>query len=114
MMMLRAPHTAFNARMQELSNWMRSKHLKFYVRQQIELFYSRKLSTDESVVVDQFAILQTLSPSPIAAELVQILYSDTIKKVPIFHRLTQEVIVKLCLSLQPIPGLAGCPVIKQV
>ena len=59
------------------------------------------------------AILQELAPSPIAAELVQILYAQTIQKVPIFFYLEQEVIVQLCLMLRTIPALPGSPVVTQ-
>ena len=58
-------------------------------------------------------IIADLQPAPIATELVQILYSDIIERVPIFSRLKDEVIVKLCMLLQPIPALKDNPVIVQ-
>lgn len=79
----------------------------------MEIFYASKLSGSERKVVDQAVIIADLQPAPIATELVQILYSDIIERVPIFSRLNDEVIVKLCMLLQPIPALSGNPVIVQ-
>ena len=109
MMMLKAPHAEYNSRMDSLRTWMRSKRLPFAVRKQVEAFYEAKLSTSARIVVNEGAIIRELQPAPIANELVEILYAETIELVPIFSRLTEEVVVKLCLALVPIPALENCP-----
>jgi hypothetical protein len=91
------------------NRWMRAKKLPFSIREQVEIFYEAKLSGSERKVVDQTVIIADLQPAPMANELVQILYSDIIERVPIFSRLDDEVIVKLCMLLQPIPALRGSP-----
>lgn len=113
MVALRAPSAEYNIRLGAIRNWMRSKHLNWYIREQVESFYDSKISDESNVVVDEFAILQELYPSPIAFELVQKLYAGTINKIPIFAKLEEEVIVKLCLALRPLPALAGAPVVRQ-
>ena len=88
---------------------MRAKRLPFPIREQVQVFYEAKLSGSERKVVDQTVIIADLQPAPIATELVQILYAEIIERVPIFSQLDPEVIVKLCMLLQPIPALSGCP-----
>ncbi len=116
MVMLRAPHAEYNARMDVLKSWMRAKRLPFGIREQVERFYDAKLSgaDSQSKIIDEAAIIASLQPAPVATELVEILYSDMIERVPIFSRLNNEVTVKLCMLLTPIPALKGCPVIIQV
>eukprot|EP01048_Picozoa_sp_COSAG05_P010054 COSAG05_NODE_865_length_6876_cov_357.169396_6_plen_348_part_00 len=83
------------------------------MRSQVEAFYDAKLASKGNVVVSETAIIAELQPAPIATELVQILYSETIERVPIFSKLEEEVIVKLCLLLVPIPALKDSPVVIQ-
>ena len=49
MMMMRAPHAEYNAKMDGLKTWMRSKKLEYSVRRQVEAFYEAKLSTSAKV-----------------------------------------------------------------
>ena len=42
-----------------------------------------------------------------------ILYTDLIKRVPIFSTLTDEILSNLCLNLRPLPALKGAPVCIQ-
>ena len=117
MVMLRAPHAEYNAKMDVLQTWLRSKRLLVPrgAREQVERFYDAKLSTGgtESKVIDEAAIIGELQPAPIAAELVELLYADTINRVPLFSQLSTEIIVKLCMLLNPIPALAGHPVVQS-
>lgn len=113
MVMLKAPHVEYNAKMDVLRTWMRAKKLPFSIREQVQVFYEAKLSGSERKVVDQTVIIADLQPAPIATELVQILYAEIIERVPIFSQLETEVIVKLCMLIQPIPALSGCPVVIQ-
>jgi hypothetical protein len=113
MMMLKAPHAEYNAKMDALKTWMRSKKLDYGIRTQVEAFYEAKLSTSARVVVNEGAIISELHPAPMAIELVQILYAPIIERVPIFSKLEEEVIAQLCLALTPIPALKGSPVAIQ-
>ena len=45
-----------------------------------------------------------------ADELIALLYTETIKMVPMFSCLQNEVIAQLCLRLQTLPALQGAPV----
>ena len=72
---------------------LRSKHLPTPVRMQLTAFYDKRISAQEetNMVVDEFAILQELQPAPISVDIVQVLYSDTISRVPIFKSMEEDV-----------------------
>ena len=61
-------------------------------------------------VVDEAGILEKFQPGPIADELIAMLYTETIKMIPMFSCLQNEVIAQLCLRLQNMPALKGSPV----
>jgi len=108
------PYAEFNAKMDALKTWMRSKHFDVASQQQIVSFYSARLSgATGSRVVDEGAILEAFQPAPIADELVALLYTKMIQAVPMFSCLEMEVIAKLCLRLQTLPALKGAPVTIQ-
>eukprot|EP01046_Picozoa_sp_COSAG06_P025639 COSAG06_NODE_2167_length_7426_cov_7.331787_2_plen_100_part_00 len=60
---------------------------------QLTAFYDKRISAQEetNMVVDEFAILQELQPAPISVDIVQVLYSDTISRVPIFKSMEEDV-----------------------
>lgn len=113
MSIVRAPHAEYNAKMNAINSWMRSKRnlLSRSVRDQVESFYDAKITSADGVVTDEGAIINELRPAPIADELVELLYARTINRVPLFSELRKDIIVKICLCLQPVPALQGHPVI---
>lgn len=113
LMALKAPYAEFNSKMDILRAWMRTKKLPRTMRNIIEAHYERKLTGNEKKVINETAILAELQPAPLATELVHVLYSQKIESVPIFSGLKDEIIVKICMLLQPIPALKGTPVIVQ-
>eukprot|EP01050_Picozoa_sp_SAG11_P043431 SAG11_NODE_20551_length_443_cov_0.747093_1_plen_135_part_01 len=74
-MSIRAPYAEYNAKMDVLRTWMRTKHLPLAVRTIVERFYDRKLAMSEKKVIDERAIIEDLRPSPLATELVHTLYA---------------------------------------
>ena len=62
MVMLRAPHAEYNARMDVLKSWMRAKRLPFGIREHVERFYDAKLSgaDSQSKIIDEAAIIASL------------------------------------------------------
>ena len=117
MVSLNEPYAAYNNQMDMLKTWMRSKHLDISHQQQIEDFFSSRLSGSSNAVnhkaVDETSILKHFQPSPLADELIALLYAKTIKSVPMFATLPEEVVSKLCLALQPLPAMKGSPVTVQ-
>jgi hypothetical protein len=113
LVMLRAPHAEYNSKMDGLKAWMRSRKLHRTIREQVAIFYDIKLSGSEGMVIDEAAIIAQLQPAPLASELVQVLYAQTIERVPFFAKLEEEVIVRLCLMLKGTPALKGSPVVHQ-
>ena len=110
---LSAPTMIYNQRMDMLKTWMRTKQFDFDTQHEIEAFYAAKLSGVRGKVVDEKQILDAFQPAPIASEIVARLYTKTIMQVPMFSRLSEELITKLCLALTPLPALKGCPVVVQ-
>eukprot|EP01050_Picozoa_sp_SAG11_P007501 SAG11_NODE_627_length_8087_cov_3.567852_10_plen_141_part_00 len=58
-------------------------------------------------------LLAEIRPSPIASLLVREMYADIIAAVPLFRGLPDEIVTKLCMSLTPLPTLAGHDVYEQ-
>lgn len=98
--------------MDELKTWMRAKRFDIASQQQIEEFYAARLGggAGGSTVIDEAGILEVFQPAPMADELIAMLYTETIKLVPMFSCLHSEVIAQLCLRLQTLPALKGAPV----
>ena len=95
----------------ELKTWMRSKRFNVAIQGQIEEFYAARLGGGSGgKVVDEASILEVFQPAPMADELIAMLYTETIKMVPMFSCLQNEVIAQLCLRLQNMPALQGAPV----
>ena len=110
---LAEPYAEYNTKMDALKTWMRTKHFDYETQHEIEAFYSAKLSGIRGKVIDEEAILAAFQPAPIAHEIVNILYTQTVKHVPVFSQLEEELITKLCLCLTQQPALKGTPVVVQ-
>ena len=110
---LAEPFAEYNTKMDALKVWMRTKHFDYETQHEIEAFYAAKLSGIRGKVIDEEAILNAFQPAPIAHEIVNFLYTQTVKRVPVFSKLEEELITKLCLCLTQIPALKGTPVVVQ-
>ena len=80
MVSLNEPFAAYNNQMDMLKTWMRSKHLDLSHQQQIEDFFSARLSGSISTTgnhksVDETGILKLFQPAPLADELIALLYA---------------------------------------
>jgi len=71
------------------------------------------LGSETGKVIDQGAILSAFRASPIQNEVVTLLYASVIRQVPVFKRLQDDLITKLCLRLSQLPALKGMPVQVQ-
>ena len=112
MVELNEPYVAFNGKIDELKSWMRTQRFDVQTQKQVEEFYAAKLSGGGNAgkLIDEAGILHEFIPAPIVDELVMFLYTDLIKRVPIFSSLSDEVVSKLCLNLRPLPAIKGAPV----
>lgn len=113
------PYVAYNSKMDELKTWMRNVGLKVFdvdTQKQIQDFYGAKLAggkAGENKLVDEANIINEFQPAPIVDEIVTVLYTGLIRKVPIFTPLADEVVSLLCRNLRPLPALKGSPVCIQ-
>jgi hypothetical protein len=90
---------------------MRAKRFHPAVQGQLEEFYAARLGGGAGgKVVDEAGILEVFQPAPMADEVIAMLYTETIKMIPMFSCLQNEVIAQLCLRLQNMPALKGAPV----
>jgi hypothetical protein len=117
MVALNEPYAAYNNKLDMLKTWMRSKHVDLNHQHIIQDFFSARLSGSSSSAshraVDEKELLSLFQPAPLADEIIDLIYAKTIKAVPMFASLPEEVVSKLCLCLQPLPALAGSPVTVQ-
>jgi hypothetical protein len=72
-----------------------------------------KVTISKKKIINERSIIAALRPIPLATQLMHMLYAESIRRVPIFSKLNDEIIVKICMSLHSIPATKWDPVVVQ-
>ena len=70
------------------------------MRNYLDLLFKQERAFDEKTVMDRM-------PPKLSFEMMDFLYGERLKKVPVFKKLPEEVIYELCQLLLPFPAEAG-------
>ena len=93
-----------DAEIAEVKEFMQAKnlpaHLQKKVRNYLDLLFKQERAFDEKTVMDRM-------PPKLSFEMMDFLYGERLKKVPVFKKLPEEVIYELCQLLLPFPAEAG-------